>query len=148
MTCSLAGLLFVLASAADCSAAEPFAQGIVATQERHTHLVRSVTLVAGSVGWAYPDGHIHLPEAAPWCALLHEVGHLVGWTAPRGEQLMTKWSLAFRPERAPTVYGRSSVYEDFAESYTLAMIGGLHDHDRARWLRTELGIERRPHLSC
>jgi hypothetical protein len=148
MTCLLAGLLFVLTSATDCAAAEPFARGIVAVNERHTHLVRSVALVPGNVGWAYPDGPIRLPEAAPWCALLHEVGHLVGWTAPRGQQLMTKWSLTFQPAQAPTVYGRSSIYEDFAESYTLAMIGGLHDPARARWLSTELGIDGRPHLSC
>lgn len=132
MTCLLAGLLFL----ASCSNAQRFSDMAALAPVQHRVLVSSVAFIPGNVGWAYPsDGRLMLPDVPETWTLLHEIGHLVGYS--HGQQLRALWNQSFLPTDAPTEYGHTSADEDFAESYRLALTGELQTRDARRndWMR-------------
>jgi hypothetical protein len=134
MSCLLAGILFLVT----CGRAQPFGDMAMLAPAQHRALVSSVEFTPGNVGWAYPsDGRLILPDLPETWTILHEIGHLVSYSSPRGEQLLAKWKAIFSPSDAPTEYGRSSMYEDFAESYRLALTGELQARDARRndWMQ-------------
>src|SRR5688572_23174746 len=143
MICTIAGVIFWLAQFSSCGAVlaqySPILESIPA---EHRRLVTHVEFVWGDTGTAWPDGTIQLPYGAPGWALAHEIGHLVGWSAPARRQIMADWWPAFGADTSPTEYGRINTIEDFAESYRLSITGDLAQSDpmREEWLASRVFV--------